>query len=219
MSEFYCVLSTTVSYVCFFQDNELPPHWLYLKCPTTSCSIKILQHRHPIHLYSCYVNHLHILFWFTAQPGLLKCPTTSCSTKIPSLQQRSVTPSTCTPITLIVYTFYSNSQLMKPVTSSNATFLPIWILPTTLSAASGTLNKVCHDLLQQLNGRIHLSVSTLKTILSSCSQCASILTSSYSILRVQISFITSSIILYQFITLIYLLERAIALHGVACTSP
>ena len=86
--------------------------------------------------------------------GLLKCPTTSCNTKIPSLQQRSVTPPARTPVMLIVYTFYSDSQLMKPVTSSNATFLPIRILPTTLLAASGTLNEVCQDLLQQLNGRI-----------------------------------------------------------------
>ena len=110
---------------------------------------------------------------------------------------------------LIVYTFYSDSQLMKSVTSSNATFLPIWILPTTLSAASGTLNEVFQDLLQQLNGRIHSSASTLKTILSSCSRCASILTSSYSILQVQISFITSSIILYQFITFIHLLYASV----------
>ena len=56
----------------------------------------------------------------------------------------SITPFACTltlAIMSIVYTFYSDSQLMKLVTSSNATFLPIRILPTTtLSAVSGTLN-------------------------------------------------------------------------------
>ena len=39
-------------------------------------------------------------------PGLLRCPTTSCSTKI--LQRRLNTPFACTPIMLIVCTFYSD---------------------------------------------------------------------------------------------------------------
>ena len=37
--------------------------WASSSTPTTSCSTETW---HPICLYSCYVDHLHILFWFTS---------------------------------------------------------------------------------------------------------------------------------------------------------
>ena len=41
------------------------------------------------------------------------------------LQRRLNTPFACTPVMLIIYTFCSDSHLMKLMIISNATFLPI----------------------------------------------------------------------------------------------
>ena len=120
-----------------------------------------------------------------------------------SSQQRSITPFACTPVMLIVYTFYSDSQLMKLETSSNTTFLPIRILPTMLPAGEqfslkdavwNLTNKQTKERTAQafLRCKSHDCLKMFRKLMFCI-----LVSWPVPILRVQISSITSSVVFYQ----------------------
>ena len=66
--EFYCVSSTTVSYVFFFSGQQTATSPTVPQMPNNFLQYQdsATEIHHPIRLYSRYVDRLHILFRFTA---------------------------------------------------------------------------------------------------------------------------------------------------------
>ena len=93
--------------------------------------------RHPIGLYSRYVDGLHIHSWWSSWPY----------TTLPSANPD--------PTNNIVIG-YNNKRCWPGDCRMR-------LIKHDVNLVSGTLNKDCRDLLRQLNGRIHSSASTLKT--------------------------------------------------------
>ena len=116
--------------------------------------------RHPIRLYSRYVDRLHILFRFTADEArdliqrYLSANPDPTNNNVIGYNNKRCWPRDC------------RMRLIKhDVNLGRAVF---WNVKQSLQ-----------DLLQQLNGRIRLSASTLKTILSCCFRCADLRSVSY----------------------------------------
>ena len=112
---------------------------------------------HPIRLYAHYVDCLHILFWFTADEA---CDLIQC---------------------------YLSANL-DPTNNNVISYNNKWCWPQDcqMRLIKHDVNLGCavfwndkQNLLWQLNGRIHLSASTLKTILKCCSWCADLRFISY----------------------------------------